>query len=245
MRLPDFITRPTPATTPTPPTAARQSASSGGFGSLLATVHDEVSSFIQNGGPDDLPQGDWSAMASMQSSGQAASRLTASVEGAGSGAGEGTSDTLQQAFLESIAPWTEEAGQRLGVAPNIVAAHAALESGWGRKPLRQADGSDTNNLFGVKAGSGWQGDVANAMTTENQDGVTLKKVERFRSYADTSSAFRDYTQLLIDNPRYRGALNAGSDANAFAQGLARGGYATDQAYAEKLSRLATRLQSKE
>jgi len=48
--------------------------------------------------------------------------------------------------------------------------------------------------------------------------------------------------MLIDNPRYKGALGVGSDARAFAQGLARGGYATDPAYAAKLERLATKLQ---
>ena len=34
-------------------------------------------------------------------------------------------------------------------------------------------------------------------------------------------------------------------ARAFAQGLARGGYATDPAYAAKLERLATKLQRSE
>jgi flagellar protein FlgJ len=39
--------------------------------------------------------------------------------------------------------------------------------------------------------------------------------------------------VLLDNPRYRAAT--GSDAGAFAQGLARGGYATDPHYAAKLT----------
>ena len=47
---------------------------------------------------------------------------------------------------------------------------------------------------------------------------------------------------MLDNPRYRAALNPGADAGAFAQGLARGGYATDPNYAAKLTQLATRLQ---
>ena len=48
--------------------------------------------------------------------------------------------------------------------------------------------------------------------------------------------------MLLDNPRYRAALNTGANAGAFAQGLARGGYATDPDYATKLTQLATRLQ---
>ncbi|MET0266399.1 MAG: glucosaminidase domain-containing protein, partial [Duganella sp.] len=144
-------------------------------------------------------------------------------------------------FLASIQPWAAAAADKLGVAPELVAAHAALESAWGKQPLRQG-GVDTNNLFGIKAGSSWQGAVASATTTEFEHGAMLKKTERFRSYPDTASAFRDYAELLSSNPRYQAALNTGSDARAFASGLARGGYATDPQYADKLSRLATQLQ---
>ena len=38
------------------------------------------------------------------------------------------------------------------------------------------------------------------------------------------------------------SFGAGNDAHAFASGLAKGGYATDPAYAAKLSRLAGKLQ---
>ncbi|XLM22936.1 flagellar assembly peptidoglycan hydrolase FlgJ, partial [Chromobacterium piscinae] len=36
-------------------------------------------------------------------------------------------------------------------------AHAALESGWGKRAIRNADGSDSHNLFGIKAGGDWHG----------------------------------------------------------------------------------------
>ena len=49
--------------------------------------------------------------------------------------------------------------------------------------------------------------------------------------------------MLIDNPRFHGALGAGNNAQAFAAGLAKGGYATDPAYAAKLARLAGKLQN--
>ena len=48
--------------------------------------------------------------------------------------------------------------------------------------------------------------------------------------------------MLLTNPRFKGALEAGSNAHAFANALAKGGYATDPAYAAKLSRLAGKLQ---
>jgi flagellar protein FlgJ len=158
------------------------------------------------------------------------------------GSGGDDKDAGQQAFLDSIAPWAREAADKLGVAPELVSAHAALESGWGQHPLRTADGSSSHNLFGVKAGAAWHGGVAESATTEYVRGAAIKTSARFRAYPDHASAFRDYAQMLSDNPRFRGALGTGNDAHAFAAGLAKGGYATDPAYAAKLARLANKLQ---
>ncbi|RJF96695.1 flagellar assembly peptidoglycan hydrolase FlgJ [Noviherbaspirillum cavernae] len=228
--LPTTATVATAATAPVRITPAFSAASgSNSFAATFGSVHADVMEFIENGSQNaDLP--------SLSVEGQAY-RASVQPDGAAVVGPE------QQEFLSSIAPWAQEAGKRLGVSPDIVAAHAALESGWGRRPLRQADGGDTNNLFGLKAGGSWRGDVAQAMTTEYEDGSAVAKAERFRSYPDRASAFRDYAQLLLNNPRYHAALNAGGDAQAFAQGLAQGGYATDPAYAEKLARTATRIQS--
>ena len=123
----------------------------------------------------------------------------------------------QQAFLDSIAPMPSRP-RLLGVAPELVAAHAALESGWGQHPLTRADGGSNHNLFGIKAGKGWQGEVSRALTTEHLDGRDVKRTESFRAYSGLQDAFADYAQLLAGNPRYRGALGVGSNAQAFAQG---------------------------
>lgn len=244
MRQADFLTtRATAATPSTAPTSAVQSnirstdatGSSGSFSSVFRQVQGEVARFIEQGGGN---------ATSLSPQGRAYLEQSHPVNVLGSINQGGEIGETQQQFLASIKPWTEETGARLGVAPEIVAAHAALESGWGQRPLRQGTGADTNNLFGIKAGGKWQGDVASNMTTEYEagSGTALKKTERFRSYPDQASAFRDYAQVLLDNPRYRAALNTGADAGAFAQGLARGGYATDPNYAAKLTQLATRLQ---
>ncbi|TNC72077.1 flagellar assembly peptidoglycan hydrolase FlgJ [Janthinobacterium lividum] len=241
MRQADFLTtRATAATPSTAPTSAVQSnmrstGSSGSFSSVFRQVQGEVARFIEQGGGN---------ATSLSPQGRAYLEQSQPVNVLGSINQGGEIGETQQQFLASIKPWTEETGARLGVAPEIVAAHAALESGWGQRPLRQGTGADTNNLFGIKAGGKWQGDVASNMTTEYEagSGTALKKTEHFRSYPDQASAFRDYAQVLLDNPRYRAALNTGADAGAFAQGLARGGYATDPNYAAKLTQLATRLQ---
>lgn len=211
-----------------------------GFGATFRQVQDEVADFLAHGGGASAPT---SAAAPGAGPGLSAAGLALRQQaqtGAIAGAG-GVDGEVQQQFLASIQPWAEETGSRLGVSPNIVAAHAALESGWGQHPLR-AGRADSNNLFGLKAGANWSGAVADATTTEYVHGTALKKVERFRSYPDTASAFRDYADMLTSNPRFQGALRAGDDAHAFARGLASGGYATDPAYADKLGKLAARLQ---
>ncbi|MFO7305768.1 MAG: glucosaminidase domain-containing protein [Gammaproteobacteria bacterium] len=147
----------------------------------------------------------------------------------------------QKEFIASIAPWARQTAARLGVEPELVAAHAALESGWGQRPLRTDDGAPTHNLFGIKAGRSWRGDVVRALTTEIEEGVASKRKETFRSYADIGQAFGDYANLLLTRARYAGAVNVGGDATAFAAALAQGRYATDPLYAQKLERVVQQV----
>ncbi|WP_208279858.1 glycoside hydrolase family 73 protein [Massilia oculi] len=239
-------TAPTAATSATRPTAGLGGGGDASFGRLFSELQGEVTAYIQHG-----DAGADSGAASSLSAEGALLRLRASglimgeedrVDAATASGGAAASTPEQQAFLDSIAPWARQAAERLGVAPELVQAHAALESGWGQRPLRTADGASSHNLFGIKAGAGWNGATGDSSTTEYVNGAALKTRERFRAYPDAASAFQDYTRVLMDNPRYRGALNTGSDAQAFAQGLARGGYATDPGYAAKLARIAGGLQ---
>lgn len=246
---------PMPATAPTAATVSNMTSSrpvaavgafassstSGNFASTFRQVQQDVATFISHGGGfgNAAPTPSPSASQALSLQAMALQRSSGAIDGAN--AGGGIDNDLQKQFLASIKPWAEETGQKLGVSPDVVAAHAALESGWGQQPLRKG-GADTNNLFGIKAGGNWQGAVAAATTTEYEQGAMVKKTERFRSYPDAASAFRDYAELLSSNPRYQAALNTGNDARAFATGLARGGYATDPAYADKLSKLAAQVQ---
>ena len=124
-----------------------------------------------------------------------------------------------------------------GIPANFMLSQAALETGWGRKEIRHADGTSANNLFGIKAGGSWTGPVAEITTTEYIGGVARKVTQRFRAYASHAESFADYAKLMKDSPRYAKVVAQGSDATAFAQGLQKAGYATDPAYAEKLTRV--------
>jgi flagellar protein FlgJ len=249
MRQPDMTpplaaTRATTATAATLPAiaASRPLAATpgagGGFSATFRQVQSEVADFVFGGGNASAPDAPQLSPEGLALRARAAGLDSGIIDPAAA------PDAAQRdQFLAAIQPWAEQAGEKLGVAPAIVAAHAALESGWGQRPLRTATGADSNNLFGIKAGGGWSGAVTDAATTEYEHGAALKKVERFRSYPDQGAAFRDYASLLASNPRYQQALNTGSDARAFAAGLVRGGYATDPGYADKLARLAGQLQA--
>ena len=100
-----------------------------------------------------------------------------------------------------------------------------------------ADGSTSFNLFGIKAGAGWKGPVARITTTEVVDGRPRKMVQAFRAYSSYEESFADYARLMSTSLRYREVVARADDARQFAQGLQRAGYATDPAYADKLSRV--------
>ena len=247
MRHVDMTTRataPTAATTaasPTRPTTASTAGES--FGNVFNGVASEVAAYIQHGDPDGGAASTLSAEGALLRA-RATGLIMDGTEGADGVAAPNAvaKPPQQQAFLDSIAPWARQAAAQLGVAPELVQAHAALESGWGQRPLRVEGGASSHNLFGIKAGPRWNGATGDSTTTEYVNGAALTTRERFRAYPDAASAFQDYARVLLDNPRYRAALNTGNDARAFAQGLARGGYATDPDYASKLARIAGKLQ---
>ncbi len=140
---------------------------------------------------------------------------------------------VQQDFVDRLSAPAAQASRATGVPAHLILGQAALESGWGRREIRMPDGSSSHNLFGIKAGRDWNGKVAEVTTTEYQDGVAHKQVERFRAYDSYAEAFQDYASLLSDNPRYAAAMGQ-ADAKAFAQALQQAGYATDPNYADKL-----------
>jgi flagellar protein FlgJ len=142
-----------------------------------------------------------------------------------------------QEFVDRMLPHALEAGKATGVPARFILGQAALESGWGKGEIRGSDGAASHNLFGIKAGAGWKGRSVAVTTTEYVDGKPRKQVEKFRAYDSYAEGFRDYARLIANNPRYAAAVKPDNDAAGFAQGLARGGYATDPAYAAKLTRV--------
>lgn len=145
--------------------------------------------------------------------------------------------TVQQNFISRMLPHATQASQASGVPPQLMLGQAALESGWGKREINMADGSNSYNLFGIKANANWNGKVAEVLTTEYKNGVAHKQVERFRAYSSYAEAFQDYAGLIGNNPRYAEVLQQGGDITGMAQAIQKAGYATDPKYAEKLVRV--------
>lgn len=145
-----------------------------------------------------------------------------------------------QDFHNKVGAAADAASSATGIPAKFMIGQAALESGWGKRELKGSDGETSHNLFGIKATGGWKGKTVTATTTEYIDGVPHKRQERFRAYDSYDEAFKDYANLLKNNPRYEQVIANSHDAASFAQGLQKAGYATDPFYAAKLTRLIQR-----
>ena len=89
------------------------------------------------------------------------------------------------------APRRRSASIRLGML-----AQAALETGWGQRMPRTADGSPSLNLFGIKAGEEWSGARAVADTVEFSGGVATQRRTAFRAYGSIEESVSDFANLL-------------------------------------------------
>jgi flagellar protein FlgJ len=149
--------------------------------------------------------------------------------------GSDTTKSVQQ-FVDRFSNTAAQVEQTSGLPASFVLGQAGHESGWGQREIRRTDGTPSYNLFGIKADSNWKGKVAEVTTTEYERGSAHKVVARFRDYDSYQAAFQDYARLLTQSPRYAQVTQSLVSPQAFAQGLQRAGYATDPAYADKLSR---------
>jgi flagellar protein FlgJ len=140
-------------------------------------------------------------------------------------------------FINHVMPSIRRAAAALGVNPEGLLAQAALETGWGRRMPRNADGSSSLNLFGIKAGDEWTGARATADTVEFSNGVAAPRRSVFRSYGSIEESVSDFANLLKNSPRYRQAIAAGADPQHYIDGIGKAGYATDPDYADKLTQI--------
>ena len=93
-------------------------------------------------------------------------------------------------FINRIAPMAVRDMQNTRVLASLTIAQAILESGWGESRLAQ----QANNLFGIKVGSGWNG-----------QSITMNS-SQWRAYNSWEDSILDHSNLL-QKQRYVKVLN--------------------------------------
>ena len=156
---------------------------------------------------------------------------------------EETSDFQDRAlkFVRDVLPAALPVAQQLGLKVSQLLAQTVLETGWGRHVIQGATGDSSFNLFGIKAGEDWQGEVARTVTTEYIDGSAIKVTADFRHYASYEESFADFLQFVTSKQRYADVLDQPPENFYFA--LQSAGYATDPKYADKIYDIAARIES--
>ena len=176
-------------------------------------------------------------LARAQPAAQAAPRRAA----ASSQPAEGRAPTgASRDFVATMWVNAVSAERATGLPAKFIIGQAALESGWGRREIRAADGTPSHNLFGIKAGASWKGRTVERWTTEYENGQAKRVLAKFRAYDSYAESFLDWARLMATQPRYAGVLadsRSSRDARVFAHGLQRAGYATDPEYGAKLTRV--------
>jgi flagellar protein FlgJ len=141
---------------------------------------------------------------------------------------------------EAIVP-AQASELQTGVPASVTIAQAILESAWGKSHMGAA-----HNYFGVKAQEDKKrnvtyGSVASGYvdkkTREHVGGKDIFVTAHFRSYKSMTDSFVDHGLFLKNNRRYQSSIEAyakNHDADEFARGLQKAGYATDPNYAELL-----------
>jgi flagellar protein FlgJ len=138
-------------------------------------------------------------------------------------------------FIKDMVQHAKAASRSTGMPTHLMLGQAALETGWGKKEIKATDGTPSFNLFGIKATGNWQGKVVEATTTEYINGVKQKRIEKFRAYDSYADSFKDFANMMKNNPRYQQVVENVHQVEKYAQAMQNAGYATDPAYAKKLS----------
>lgn len=117
-----------------------------------------------------------------------------------------------------------------GIPASIKLAQALLESGNGNSALAR----NSNNHFGIKCTSNWQGRTV-LKDDDNPD-------DCFRVYNNPEESFRDHSEFLL-RKRYAALFELDKDDyKGWARGLKKAGYATNPRYAELLISLIERYE---
>lgn len=128
-----------------------------------------------------------------------------------------------QEYIDTFSEIAQFEMKAYGIPASITLAQGILESGYGRSTLVKK----TNNHFGIKCHTGWEGEF----DYHDDD----EKGECFRKYNHPMYSFRDHSVFLTSRARYAFLFDLkNDDYRGWAFGLKEAGYATDKKYPHKL-----------
>ena len=126
-------------------------------------------------------------------------------------------------YIETYAPLAINEMNRTGFPASIKIAQGIHESGAGRSNLV----SRSNNHFGIKCKSNWEGEKV--YHDDDEAG------ECFRKYESAEASYIDHSDYLKSQPRYAFLFEYDADDHvSWAWGLKKAGYATSSVYAETI-----------
>lgn len=137
-------------------------------------------------------------------------------------------------FINTLLPYAINVAKTIGMDPKLLLAQAALETGWGGKIAKLANGTCSHNLFGIKASNDWQGKKVATKTLEYSDGIAQRKTAWFRAYDSFGESMEDYAKFLQNSSRYQQPIVNAHIPEVYVQELQNAGFATDPQYAKKI-----------
>lgn len=129
-------------------------------------------------------------------------------------------------YIEKFAAIAVQEMHQYKIPASITLAQGILESGRGRSELALK----SNNHFGIKCHTGWQGEKVYHDDDE--------KGECFRKYNYPETSYKDHSLFISERKRYAFLFDYDlKDYKKWAYGLRKAGYATDKKYPIKLLNL--------
>jgi flagellum-specific peptidoglycan hydrolase FlgJ len=151
-------------------------------------------------------------------------------------------------FVYKYYPFVKNITNGTGIYVETLLAQAILESQGKVNGVYLVGGSllakNYNNLFGIKASSGWKGSAVNLKTREVFANQNVIISDSFRVYDSPEDSMKDYVNFLKVNPRYdRAGVFKAANYKDQAAALQKGGYATDPNYATLVGKLGDQVRS--
>lgn len=135
----------------------------------------------------------------------------------------------QQYFIDVMVEKCQNRCTAAGILPSLCIAQACVESAYGTSELAV----QANNLFGIKAGSGWTGRTYTKQTQEWDGTKYIAVSAAFRAYDTMVACVEDYLTKLTTMDRYANLVGC-TDIQEACRLIREDGWATSPTYTETL-----------